>query len=135
MGSFFVQQGNLMSRDFALNVPGVSHPVTLHIPSASMSLFNTLSIIVLIPVYDKIVVSVPAGVSAGVSSERGSAGVREWVSGLRTRPPPARPLWAAACVCVRQRAPTAGGQARWPCVCGVRRGGREASWLRGRGGQ
>ncbi|KAG2452163.1 hypothetical protein HYH02_003195 [Chlamydomonas schloesseri] len=55
MGSFFVQQGNLMSRDFALNVPGVSHPVTLHIPSASMSLFNTLSIILLIPVYDKIV--------------------------------------------------------------------------------
>ena len=56
MGSFFVQQGNLMSRDFALNVPGVSHPVTLRIPSASMSLFNTLSIILLIPVYDKIVV-------------------------------------------------------------------------------
>ncbi|KAG2425090.1 hypothetical protein HXX76_013999 [Chlamydomonas incerta] len=55
MGSFFVQQGNLMARDVAMTLPGVSHPVTLHIPSASMSLFNTLSIILLIPVYDKVV--------------------------------------------------------------------------------
>ncbi|GLI71059.1 hypothetical protein VaNZ11_015975 [Volvox africanus] len=50
MGSFFVQQGNLMARDVIL--PGTQKH--FHVPSASMSLFNTLSIIVLIPLYDKL---------------------------------------------------------------------------------
>jgi len=49
MGSFFVQQGNLMDRTIRRNGD------SFRIPSASMSLFNTLSIIVLIPVYDKLV--------------------------------------------------------------------------------
>ena len=51
MGSFFVQQGSLMSRDVPL--PDAAGGGKLHVPSASMSLFNTLSIILLIPVYDK----------------------------------------------------------------------------------
>ncbi|GLC42322.1 hypothetical protein PLESTB_000659700 [Pleodorina starrii] len=59
MGSFFVQQGNLMARDVVLpsfsgSGSGSGSSWTFHVPSASMSLFNTLSIIVLIPVYDKL---------------------------------------------------------------------------------
>ncbi|GIL61727.1 hypothetical protein Vafri_16126 [Volvox africanus] len=50
MSSFFVQQGNLMARDVIL--PGTK--THFHVPSASMSLFNTLSIIILIPLYDKL---------------------------------------------------------------------------------
>ncbi|MEW5319134.1 MAG: hypothetical protein WDW38_010304 [Sanguina aurantia] len=49
MGMFFVQQGTIMARDITL--PGGQ---TFELPSASMSLFNTASIIALIPVYDKI---------------------------------------------------------------------------------
>ncbi len=56
MGSFFVQQGNLMARDVPLRLPWAARSTVLHVPSASMSLFNTLSIILLIPVYDKILV-------------------------------------------------------------------------------
>lgn len=47
MGTLFVQQGTLMARDLTWRGQ------TLTIPSASMSTFNTLSIIVLIYVYDK----------------------------------------------------------------------------------
>ncbi|KAF5831125.1 POT family-domain-containing protein [Dunaliella salina] len=47
MGTLFVQQGNLMDR--AMSVPGGDH---INIPSASMSIFNTLSIILLIWLYD-----------------------------------------------------------------------------------
>ncbi|EFJ40034.1 hypothetical protein VOLCADRAFT_70090, partial [Volvox carteri f. nagariensis] len=50
MGSFFVQQGNLMAREVVLPFTSTH----FHVPSASMSLFNTLSIILLIPVYDKL---------------------------------------------------------------------------------
>jgi len=46
MGTLFVQQGTLMAREFSWKGQ------TLVIPSASMSTFNTLSIIVLIWVYD-----------------------------------------------------------------------------------
>ncbi|MEW5301562.1 MAG: hypothetical protein WDW36_004415 [Sanguina aurantia] len=49
MGMFFVQQGTIMARDITL--PGGQ---TFELPSASMSLFNTASIIALIPVYDKV---------------------------------------------------------------------------------
>ena len=43
MGSFFVIEGAAMNRD----VLG-----SFHIPAASLSIFNTLAIIVLIPLYD-----------------------------------------------------------------------------------
>ncbi len=43
MGSFFVIEGAAMNRD----VGG-----SFHIPAASLSIFNTLAIIVLIPLYD-----------------------------------------------------------------------------------
>ncbi|KXZ50431.1 hypothetical protein GPECTOR_16g605 [Gonium pectorale] len=53
MGSFFVQQGNLMARE--LQLPGALGGGSFTVPSASMSLFNTLSIIALIPLYDKFI--------------------------------------------------------------------------------
>lgn len=45
MGSFFVQQGQSMDR----RVSGTS----VRIPAASLAVFNTVSIIVLIPLYDR----------------------------------------------------------------------------------
>lgn len=44
MGSFFVEQGELMDRYLGRG---------LQIPAASLSIFNTLSIVVLIPLYDR----------------------------------------------------------------------------------
>ena len=44
MGSFFVEQGSVMDRRMGDG---------WKIPAASLSLFNTLSIIVLIPLYDR----------------------------------------------------------------------------------
>ncbi|KAG2488532.1 hypothetical protein HYH03_012852 [Edaphochlamys debaryana] len=58
MGSFFVQQGNLMDRTVHLPytvTPARPNGLTFVVPSASMSLFNTVSIIALIPIYDKFV--------------------------------------------------------------------------------
>ncbi len=48
MGSFFVMQGALMNRE----VGGSGFTV----PAASLALFNTLGIILLIPLYDRLVV-------------------------------------------------------------------------------
>lgn len=48
MGTLFVQQGSLMARTFSW---GGGAPFT--IPAASMSTFNTLSILLLIWVYDR----------------------------------------------------------------------------------
>ena len=48
MGSFFVVQGASMNR--------VMFGGRFVIPSASLALFNTISIIVLIPIYDRIAV-------------------------------------------------------------------------------
>ena len=50
MGSFFVEQGTQMNR--RLSILGGE----LQIPAASLALFNTVSIIALIPVYDRILV-------------------------------------------------------------------------------
>ena len=48
MGSFFVEQGTQMDRQmFGGNI---------QIPAASLALFNTISIIALIPVYDRVLV-------------------------------------------------------------------------------
>ena len=57
MGSFFVEQGSQMDR--RISFPGFSifgHNVRggqLRIPAASLALFNTVSIIALIPLYDR----------------------------------------------------------------------------------
>ena len=57
MGSFFVEQGSQMDR--VVHIPRVHVAGRLlggggfRIPAASLALFNTISIIVLIPVYDK----------------------------------------------------------------------------------
>ena len=48
MGSFFVEQGTQMDRQMFGG--------RLQIPAASLALFNTISIIALIPVYDRILV-------------------------------------------------------------------------------
>ena len=48
MGSFFVEQGAVMDRIVVWR----GHR-ELDIPAASLSVFNTLSIIVLIPIYDR----------------------------------------------------------------------------------
>lgn len=47
MGSFFVEQGTQMNRRLFGKI---------QIPAASLALFNTISIIALIPVYDRILV-------------------------------------------------------------------------------
>ena len=48
MGSFFVEQGAVMDRIFDYG----GHK-DINIPAASLSVFNTLSIIILIPIYDQ----------------------------------------------------------------------------------
>ena len=48
MGSFFVEQGTQMDRKMFGG--------KIQIPAASLALFNTISIIALIPVYDRILV-------------------------------------------------------------------------------
>ena len=48
MGSFFVEQGTQMDRRMFGG--------KLQIPAASLALFNTISIIALIPVYDRVLV-------------------------------------------------------------------------------
>ena len=48
MGSFFVEQGAQMDRQMFGG--------KLRIPAASLALFNTISIIALIPVYDRLLV-------------------------------------------------------------------------------
>lgn len=48
MGSFFVMQGALMDREVGKG--------GFTIPAASLALFNTLGIIILIPLYDRLVV-------------------------------------------------------------------------------
>lgn len=48
MGSFFVEQGTQMDRQMFGG--------KLRIPAASLALFNTISIIALIPVYDRVLV-------------------------------------------------------------------------------
>jgi hypothetical protein len=48
MGTMFIQQGSLMDNRVAL--PGTG--VTLRIPAATMALFNTGAIILLVPLYD-----------------------------------------------------------------------------------
>lgn len=48
MGSFFVEQGTQMNRQMFGG--------KLRIPAASLALFNTISIIALIPVYDRVLV-------------------------------------------------------------------------------
>ena len=48
MGSFFVEQGTQMDRQIFNG--------RLRIPAASLALFNTISIIALIPVYDRLLV-------------------------------------------------------------------------------
>lgn len=47
MGSFFVEQGTQMNRRLFGKI---------QIPAASLALFNTISIIALIPVYDRLLV-------------------------------------------------------------------------------
>ena len=48
MGSFFVEQGTQMDRQMFGG--------RIQIPAASLALFNTISIIALIPVYDRVLV-------------------------------------------------------------------------------
>jgi peptide/histidine transporter 3/4 len=48
MGTMFIQQGSLMDNRVAL--PGTG--ITLRIPAATMALFNTGAIILLVPLYD-----------------------------------------------------------------------------------
>ena len=50
MGSFFVEQGTQMDRRVSI------FGAHIQIPAASLALFNTVSIIALIPVYDRILV-------------------------------------------------------------------------------
>jgi hypothetical protein len=48
MGTMFIQQGSLMDNRVAL--PGTG--ITLRVPAATMALFNTGAIILLVPLYD-----------------------------------------------------------------------------------
>lgn len=50
MGTMFIQQGTLM--DNRVTLPGSSF--TLRIPAATMALFNTGAIILLVPLYDTV---------------------------------------------------------------------------------
>uniref|UniRef100_A0A383WJ92 Major facilitator superfamily (MFS) profile domain-containing protein n=1 Tax=Tetradesmus obliquus TaxID=3088 RepID=A0A383WJ92_TETOB len=50
MGTMFIQQGSLM--DNRVSLPGTN--VTLRIPAATMALFNTGAIILLVPLYDAV---------------------------------------------------------------------------------
>lgn len=51
MGTMFIQQGSLM--DNAVHLPGLNY--TINIPSATMALFNTGAIIMLVPLYDSVI--------------------------------------------------------------------------------
>ena len=67
MGSFFVEQGSVMDRRLGDG---------WKIPAASLSLFNTLSIIVLIPLYDRGLVPLlrRLGMKISLLSRIGTAG-------------------------------------------------------------
>lgn len=74
MGTMFIQQGSLMDNSVPLpawlgggsgcDSSSSSSGLCLHIPAATMALFNTGAIILLVPVYDALVE--PALKAAGV---------------------------------------------------------------------
>lgn len=73
MGTMFIQQGSLMDNSVPLPAwlgggggcdSSSSSGLCLHIPAATMALFNTGAIILLVPVYDALVE--PALKAAGV---------------------------------------------------------------------
>ena len=76
MGSFFVEQGSVMDRRLGDG---------WKIPAASLSLFNTLSIIVLIPLYDRGLVPLlrRLGMKISLLSRIGTAGLAH-ARGLHT---------------------------------------------------
>lgn len=81
MGSFFVEQGAVMDR-----VVDLRGGRQLDIPAASLAVFNTLSIIILIPLYDRCLVPLLR-----------SLGLR--ISHLQRIGGPGPP-WLCTCACV-----------------------------------
>ena len=73
MGSFFVEQGEVMDRRLGRGV---------QIPAASLAIFNTLSIVVLIPLYDRGLVPLLARCGVSISH----------LARIGAPPPPPPPL-------------------------------------------